>query len=107
MFNFQGFSMRYVSRFIKLLCMTGVFAVCLPAFAQLPVCPPRPVSGALVQNPPDLYSEGGVLSVDLTLQNQQGTDGYMHYCYVYMNQGQQMEAPTLRLFPGDQLIVNF
>jgi FtsP/CotA-like multicopper oxidase with cupredoxin domain len=106
MFNSQGFSMRNVSRFLKLLCMTGVFAVCLPAFAQLPICPPRPVSGTLIQNPPDLYSEGGVLSVDLTLQNQQGSDGYMHYCYVYMNQGQQMEAPTLRLFPGDQLIVN-
>ena len=35
-----------------------------------------------------------------------GTDGYMHYCYVYMYQGQPVEAPTLRLNPGDQLNLN-
>ena len=30
----------------------------------------------------------------------------MHYCYVYMYQGQPIEAPTLRLNPGDQLVLN-
>ena len=30
----------------------------------------------------------------------------MHYCYVYLYQGQQVEAPTLRLNPGDQLVLN-
>jgi len=107
MLDFQGFSMRNSSRFLKMLVMTAILAgAFVGAFAQPPVCPPRPVSGTLVQNPPDLYSANGVLTVDLTLQNQQGSDGYMHYCYVYMNQGQQMEAPTLRLNAGDQLILN-
>ena len=30
----------------------------------------------------------------------------MHYCYNYLYQGQIIEAPTLRLNPGDQLILN-
>jgi len=60
----------------------------------------------VVVNPLDLFSQNGVLNVDLTLQNAVGSDGYMHYCYVYVNQGQQVEAPTLRLNPGDQLILN-
>ena len=33
---------------------------------------------------------------DLTLQNQKQNDGFMHYCYIYMYQGQIIEAPTLR-----------
>ena len=40
----------------------------------------------------------------LALQNAIDNEGYMHYCYVYMNQGQAIEAPTLRLNPGDQLL---
>ena len=63
--------------------------------------------GTLVVNPPDLYSQNGVLSLDLALQNAIDNEGYMHYCYVYMNQGQAIEAPTLRLNPGDQLLLNF
>ena len=46
------------------------------------------------------------MTVNLTLQNQKQNDGFMHYCYIYMYQGQIIEAPTLRLNPGDQLILN-
>ncbi len=74
--------------------------------AQAPICPDRPAPGSQVQNPLDLYSQNGVLTVDLTLQNQLFLDGFMHYCYVYMYQGQPIEAPTLRLNPGDQLVLN-
>ena len=74
--------------------------------AQAPVCPDRPAPGSPVQNPLDLYSQNGILTVNLTLQNQLFLDGFMHYCYVYMYQGQQIEAPTLRLDPGDQLVLN-
>ena len=107
MFNSQGFSMHKVPRFLKTFCLTGIVAgTFVAAFAQAPVCPERPSPGTLIQNPLDLYSQNGVLSLDLTLQNQLGDDGYIHYCYVYMNQGQQIEAPTLRLNPGDQLMLN-
>jgi FtsP/CotA-like multicopper oxidase with cupredoxin domain len=88
-----------------------LLAVCggglMTASAQLPNCPLRPEVGSLVVNPPDIYSENGVLSLDLALQNAVDNQGYMHYCYVYMSQGQMIEAPTLRLNPGDQLLLNF
>ena len=70
-------------------------------FARVAVAP-----GSPVLNPLDLFSQNGVLNVDLMLQNQKEDDGYMHYCYIYMYQGQPVEAPTLRMNPGDQLILN-
>ena len=54
----------------------------------------------------DLYSQNGTLTVNLTLQNQLFLDGFMHYCYIYTYQGQPIEAPTLRLNPGEQLVLN-
>lgn len=91
----------------KSMLLVAVCAVALTsASAQPPVCPQRPLPGSLVVNPLDLFSQNGTLSLDLTLQNQQGSDGFMHYCYVYNYQGQQIEAPTLRLNPGDQLVLN-
>jgi|SRR5579862_3007511 len=76
------------------------------ASAQQQICPARPQPGSLVVNPLDLFSQNGVLTVDLTLQNEFDSDGFEHYCYVYIYQGQQVEAPTLRLNPGDQLVLN-
>src|SRR5208282_2530251 len=77
----------------------------LSASAQS-ICPVRPAPGSPVVNPLDLYSQNGTLTVNLTLQNQKEDDGFMHYCYAYTYQGQLIEAPTLRLNPGDQLILN-
>ncbi len=69
--------------------------------------PARPLPGSPVLNPLDLYSQNGVLNLSMTLQNAQGSDGFMHYCYVYMYQGQPVEAPTLRLNPGVTLNLSF
>ena len=69
-------------------------------------CPDRPLPGDPVNNPLDLYSQNGTLSVDLLLQNAVDVNGFMHYCYIYMYQGQQIEAPTLRVNPGDTLNIN-
>src|SRR5271170_41235 len=96
--------MRVMMRLMFLLFMTAVAVG--SASAQGPVCPPRPQPGTLVTNPLDLFSQNGVLAVNLTLQNQFGSDGYEHYCYVYTYQGQPVEAPTLRLNPGDELELN-
>lgn len=96
--------MRAMMKLMFLLFMTAIAVG--SASAQGPVCPPRPQPGTLVTNPLDLYSQDGVLNVNLTLQNQMGSDGFEHYCYVYMYQGQAVEAPTLRLNPGDQLMLN-
>lgn len=88
---------------------TWLFLICAIAVtvaSAQDICPARPLPGNLVVNPLDLYSSNGSLTVNLTLENQEGTDNFMHYCYSYMNGGQQIEAPTLRLNPGDQLILN-
>ena len=41
--------------------------------------------------------------MELTYRNQPGADGQMHYCYIYKDGS---EAPTLRLKPGDLLILH-
>jgi len=92
--------MRAMLRVVLLLLLCGV------GVSAQTLCPVRPLPGSPVLNPLDLYSQNGVLTVNLTLQNQKEDDGFMHYCYDYTYQGQIIEAPTLRLNPGDQLILN-
>ena len=65
------------------------------------VCP-RPAPGAVVPEPEDLRSENGSLQVDMHLRNQRETDGSWRLCYVLGNGAQ---APTLRLHPGDLLVL--
>ena len=65
------------------------------------VCP-RPAPGAVVPEPEDLRSENGALQVDLHVRNQRETDGSWRFCYVLGNGSQ---APTLRLHPGDLLVL--
>jgi FtsP/CotA-like multicopper oxidase with cupredoxin domain len=63
---------------------------------------PRPATGSAVPEPADLRSENGVLEVELAYRNFTGPDGETRYCYVSKNGSQ---APTLRLKPGDVLIL--
>ncbi len=89
---------------IKLISCSLLLGASL-ASAQT-ICPLRPSPGTPVENPLDLYSQNGTLTLDLLLQNQKENDGYMHYCYVYLYNGTAIEAPTLRLNPGDHLVLN-
>jgi len=57
-------------------------------------------------NPLDLRSQNGVLSVDLALRNAPDPQGFMHVCYDYQASSGRIEAPTLRLNPGDELIIH-
>ena len=66
-------------------------------------CPLRPAPGSVVREPEDLSSRNGVLRVDFTYHNFLDADGQMRYCYVYKDGS---EAPTLRLKPGDLLILH-
>jgi FtsP/CotA-like multicopper oxidase with cupredoxin domain len=68
-------------------------------------CPPRPASGTVVQDPFAIYSQNGVLNASLNLGYSVDTFGYSHYCCKYETGGTVVEAPTLRLNPGDQLIL--
>ncbi len=90
------------SMLLFLICVVALAS----AWAQGPICPARPLPGTLVVNPLDLYSQNGTLTVDLALRDMLGSDGFQHYCYVYLYQGQEVESPTLRLNPGDQLVLN-
>ena len=60
------------------------------------VCP-RPPAGSVVSAPIDLRSANGRLAVPLSFEGE-----LARYCYVYDGNA---EAPTLRLHPGDELIL--
>ena len=62
----------------------------------------RPAPGAAVQEPADLRSRDGVLRVDLSIRNHREPDGTSRYCYI---DGHGRQAPTLRLHPGDLLVL--
>lgn len=63
---------------------------------------PRPAVGSLVPEPEDLRSHNGVLNVELTYRSFVDRSGATRYCYIYKDGS---EAPTLRVRPGDLLIL--
>jgi FtsP/CotA-like multicopper oxidase with cupredoxin domain len=71
--------------------------------AQVGNCPQRPEQGTPIVNPLDLYSQGGALNLALTMGDGVDAFGYTHYCYNYATSSGNVEAPTLRLNPGDNL----
>jgi FtsP/CotA-like multicopper oxidase with cupredoxin domain len=64
---------------------------------------PRPAIGSAVPEPEDLRSQNGILKVDLTIRDYAEASGTIRYCYVY---GDGSQSPTLRLSPGDLLILH-
>jgi FtsP/CotA-like multicopper oxidase with cupredoxin domain len=82
-------------------CLAPFAAAAAPRTAQ-PICQ-RPAAGSDVPEPEDLHSENGTLKVELTFQNFIEADGEVGYCYIYKDGS---EAPTLRLKPGDWLILS-
>jgi len=65
-------------------------------------CPPRPAAGSAVAEADEVRSENGVLRVDLDYRSSVETSGQKRYCYLYEGRG---EAPTLRVKPGDLVIL--
>ena len=65
------------------------------------VCP-RAAEGSAVPEPADLRSQNGVLKVDLAVRNSKDASG-ARYCYISADGS---VSPTLRLHPGDLLILN-
>jgi FtsP/CotA-like multicopper oxidase with cupredoxin domain len=60
--------------------------------------------GSATTAPPELESQNGVLEVTLKFLTTTDTQGLVRYCYV-TDTG--LETPTLRVNPGDQLIIHF
>ena len=63
----------------------------------------RPAPGSVVQEPKDLRSDQGVLKLDLSIHDYKEPDGTVRYCYLLPD---GTESPTLRLHPGDLLILH-
>jgi FtsP/CotA-like multicopper oxidase with cupredoxin domain len=84
----------------------GLFAwgLLLPvgALAQQP-CPRFP-AGSTLTAPPDLFSDGGVLTVSFTYETRVDQNGNTLFCFVTDNGTQD---PTLHVRPGDLLVINF
>jgi FtsP/CotA-like multicopper oxidase with cupredoxin domain len=74
----------------------------LPITQIQEACPREPIGSAVVE-PYDRTSKKGVLSVALTVRTSTDPYGHLRYCYV---DEQGNHAPTLRLQPGDTLILS-
>lgn len=63
----------------------------------------RPVAGSTASEPEALSSDQGVLKVTLKFLTFADSQGHTRYCYVYKDGAL---SPTLRVNPGDTLILN-
>lgn len=61
-------------------------------------------AGSATTAPPELESQNGVLEVTMKFLTATDSQGLVRYCYV-TDTG--LQAPTLRVNPGDQLIIHF
>ena len=94
-------------RSLRLGILGGViFSLCaVSAFAQgagRGACS-RPAIGDIVPEPKDLRSQDGVLKVELIYRSSSDDQGRKRYCYLDKDGS---EAPTLRVNPGDWLILS-
>src|SRR6202453_1070458 len=98
-----------ISRMQKLHLL--IFAILCFACFRAGLCaqsPPsetcaRPSPGSIVPEPRDLRSQNGVLKVDLTVRNTSEAGQAARFCYISADGS---ESPTLRLHPGDLLILD-
>ncbi len=78
------------------------------AWRSLPIrqtrCARAFAAGSAISAPPELKSQNGVLEVTFKFLTVTDSQGLVRYCYV-TNTG--LEAPTLRVNPGDKLIIHF
>jgi FtsP/CotA-like multicopper oxidase with cupredoxin domain len=65
------------------------------------ICPRYP-AGSMISEPKELRSQNGVLKVQLSMRDFL-VDGERRYCYISADGSQ---APTLRLHPGDLLVLS-
>jgi FtsP/CotA-like multicopper oxidase with cupredoxin domain len=62
----------------------------------------RPEPGSKISEPQELRSRDGALELDLAIHDQKLPDGTTRYCYVTSDGNL---SPTLRIKPGDQLVI--
>ena len=82
---------------------TALQAQTSPLQAQQDVCV-RPEPGSAVAEPAELRSHDGVLETDLRIVDSRLPNGTSRYCYLTPD---GKPSPTLRVKPGDQLVIHF
>jgi FtsP/CotA-like multicopper oxidase with cupredoxin domain len=93
--------MHTIGRYVLAVAACGI--TLSAAAPRTQDCPARPYPGTVVKNPPDLTADKGVLRVPLTLRSREMMELPFKACYVYEAGSAPVEAPTLRLDPGDLL----
>ena len=63
---------------------------------------PRPIAGSKASQPQDLRAEHGELKLTLRFRTTLDAQGRVRYCYIAKDGA---ESPTLRVSPGDTLIL--
>src|SRR5215831_13407366 len=91
-------AMGFATRWLLVVFVCG--ASLMRMAAQFPDRPPQ---GAEVLDPVAINAQNGVLQASLSLGHSVDAAGYTHYCYQYQSPTGMVEAPTLRLNPGDRL----
>src|ERR1700722_10145903 len=86
------------------MVLAATLSTIVEAQTNAPPCPIRPAGCSFVRNPVDVLSENGVLNVAFTLRSEQLF--YLEECFIYQGGNGPIEAPTLRLHPGDKLILS-
>src|SRR5580704_18752685 len=99
---FSGRAARWLFSILLVACFGPASGVVRAQEVAQDPCP-RPAPGSAVPEPEDLRSQNGVLKVDLSVRNYKEKDGSTRYCYLLADGSQ---SPTLRLNPGDLLILN-
>jgi FtsP/CotA-like multicopper oxidase with cupredoxin domain len=89
---FFGLALSLISGAVQLHAQQAAGGVC-----------PRPEVGSVVAEPPEVSSRNGVLEIGLTARDAKQPDGRVRYCFV---DGAGQESPTLRVAPGDTVIIH-
>ena len=99
--NSHGFGYKLPFLFLLISCIHVGGSVARAQEENGDSCP-RPAATSEVPEPRDLRSQNGVLRVELAVHGYRDQDGRTRYCYVLPDGSQ---SPTLRLNPGDLLIL--
>jgi FtsP/CotA-like multicopper oxidase with cupredoxin domain len=94
---------------MRSMLMRYVLAILVCGFSFLRLeaqCPNRPNAGTVVQDALGVSSANGALNAELTMRHSVDNAGYTHYCYNYATSKGDVESPTLRLNPGDRLLLD-
>jgi FtsP/CotA-like multicopper oxidase with cupredoxin domain len=96
------FALKFEAVLFTALLFAPIYGSCRAQEVPRNTCP-RPSAGSVVPEPEDLRSQDGVLRVDLTERNDTESGGSTRYCFIDSHGNQ---SPTLRLNPGDLLILH-